>query len=80
VKQEGVASLWKGNMPTVVRAMAMNLGMLTSYDQAKAVVKPYMTEGWTNFSSSMIAGFFGSAAALPVCPYLNRFLDTPMNA
>jgi solute carrier family 25 oxoglutarate transporter 11 len=65
-KQEGVLGLWKGATPTVVRAMMMNLGMLTSYDLAKASVKPYMSEGWTNFTSSMIAGFFGSAFALPV--------------
>jgi len=28
-------NLWKGAIPTVFRAMAMNLGMLAPYDQAK---------------------------------------------
>ena len=31
---EGVLSLWKGAGPTVVRAMALNMGMLASYDQS----------------------------------------------
>ena len=35
VKEEGVPGLWKGCAPTVVRAMSLNLGMLTSYDESK---------------------------------------------
>lgn len=31
---EGVLALWKGCGPTVVRAMALNMGMLASYDQS----------------------------------------------
>lgn len=31
---EGVLALWKGAGPTVVRAMALNMGMLASYDQS----------------------------------------------
>ncbi|CAH1435883.1 unnamed protein product [Lactuca virosa] len=31
---EGVLALWKGVGPTVVRAMALNMGMLASYDQS----------------------------------------------
>ena len=34
VADEGVLSLWKGAGPTVVRAMALNMGMLASYDQS----------------------------------------------
>lgn len=30
---EGVSAMWKGAGPTVVRAMALNMGMLASYDQ-----------------------------------------------
>lgn len=33
VGDEGVLALWKGAGPTVVRAMALNMGMLASYDQ-----------------------------------------------
>lgn len=32
IKEEGVYTLWRGSYPTVVRAMAMNMGMLTTYD------------------------------------------------
>ncbi|MFS7901388.1 putative mitochondrial carrier domain superfamily [Helianthus anomalus] len=31
---EGVLALWKGAGPTVVRAIALNMGMLASYDQS----------------------------------------------
>lgn len=31
---EGVLALWKGAGPTVVRAMALNMGMLASYEQS----------------------------------------------
>ncbi|KAK6925772.1 Mitochondrial substrate/solute carrier [Dillenia turbinata] len=34
VAEEGVLALWKGAGPTVVRAMALNMGMLASYDQS----------------------------------------------
>lgn len=32
-REEGVARLWRGAAPTVLRAMAMNFGMMASYDQ-----------------------------------------------
>lgn len=32
---EGVSALWKGAGPTVVRAMALNMGMLASYEQSQ---------------------------------------------
>lgn len=31
---EGVLALWKGAGPTVIRAMALNMGVLASYDQS----------------------------------------------
>jgi hypothetical protein len=33
VREEGVAGLFRGAGPTVVRAMALNMGMLASNDQ-----------------------------------------------
>jgi solute carrier family 25 oxoglutarate transporter 11 len=33
--EEGVRNLWKGGGPTVVRAMALNLGMFTTYEESK---------------------------------------------
>lgn len=34
VADEGILALWKGAGPTVVQAMALNMGMLASYDQS----------------------------------------------
>lgn len=39
VADEGVLALWKGAGPTVVRAMALNMGMLASYDQSVEVFR-----------------------------------------
>lgn len=34
VQQEGVAGLWRGSLPAIQRAALVNLGELTTYDQA----------------------------------------------
>jgi solute carrier family 25 oxoglutarate transporter 11 len=66
IKEEGVKGMWAGNMPIVGRAMAMNVGMLTTYDQAKIYTNQQFGPGNTaNFGASMIAGFFAAAFSLP---------------
>lgn len=35
VREEGLLTLWRGCTPTVVRAMSINFGMLSSYDEIK---------------------------------------------
>jgi solute carrier family 25 oxoglutarate transporter 11 len=35
VKEEGVKTLWRGSVTNMVRAVAMNVGMLATYDEAK---------------------------------------------
>ena len=35
IGEEGVTSLWKGAVPTMMRASALNVSMLVSYDTAK---------------------------------------------
>jgi solute carrier family 25 oxoglutarate transporter 11 len=35
IKEEGTWALWRGSTPTVVRGMAMNLGMVTIWDIAR---------------------------------------------
>lgn len=68
VKEEGVAGLFKGSGPTVTRAMALNMGMLASNDQAKEWLEE---AGFTKdgqvvvLGGATIAGFCAAACSLP---------------
>jgi len=42
VKEEGVTALWRGAVPTVLRASALNVFMLVSYDGAKDIATKAM--------------------------------------
>ncbi|KAG9155690.1 hypothetical protein Leryth_003965 [Lithospermum erythrorhizon] len=59
---EGILALWKGAGPTVVRAMALNMGMLASYDQSVEFCKD--TLGFV-LGASSVSGFFAAACSLP---------------
>jgi len=64
--EEGVTSLWKGVGPTMVRAMALNLGMLGPYDQAKEMISKITGPSKVaNLGASAIAGFLASILSLP---------------
>ncbi|XP_021741216.1 mitochondrial dicarboxylate/tricarboxylate transporter DTC-like [Chenopodium quinoa] len=67
VSDEGVLSLWKGAGPTVVRAMALNMGMLASYDQSVEFFRDSvgLGEAATIVGASAVSGFFASACSLP---------------
>ena len=41
-REEGVLSWWSGCMPTVARAMVLNLFMLVTYDETKDLLKKHM--------------------------------------
>lgn len=66
-RSEGVAALWSGATPTVVRAMSLNLGQLAFFSEAKAQLKTNTT--WSaksqTLTASAIAGFFASFLSLP---------------
>ncbi len=63
---EGFTSLWKGASPTIVRAMALNLGMLAPYEECKQRLKPYWGTGYkTCIASSFVAGFLAAFMCLP---------------
>jgi solute carrier family 25 oxoglutarate transporter 11 len=65
-REEGVTSLWKGVGPTIVRAMALNLGMLGPYDQAKEMLTKVIGDSMvTNLSASACAGFLAAFLSLP---------------
>jgi solute carrier family 25 oxoglutarate transporter 11 len=66
-KNEGVAALWAGAAPTVVRAMALNFGQLAFFSEAKAQLKANtdLSTRTQTLSASAIAGFFASFFSLP---------------
>ncbi|KXJ89858.1 mitochondrial carrier domain-containing protein [Microdochium bolleyi] len=67
VKGEGVTALWSGAAPTVVRAMALNLGQLAFFSEAKVQLKQHTTlsSQTQTLTASAIAGFFASFLSLP---------------
>lgn len=68
VREEGVGGLFRGGGPTVVRAMALNMGMLASNDQAKEMIEAAGFEKGGRaavIGGASIAGFFASACSLP---------------
>ncbi|KAI0845810.1 mitochondrial carrier [Daldinia vernicosa] len=67
VKSEGVTALWAGATPTVVRAMALNLGQLACFSEAKAQLKKHtqLSPQSQTLTASAIAGFFASFLSLP---------------
>ncbi|GER41240.1 mitochondrial substrate carrier family protein [Striga asiatica] len=67
IADEGVLALWKGAGPTVVRAMALNMGMLASYDQSVEFFKDSLGfgEATTVVGASTVSGFFAAACSLP---------------
>lgn len=66
VRNEGVARLWAGASPTVVRAMALNFGQLAFFSEAKARLKNTgMSARTQTLTASAVAGFFASAMSLP---------------
>lgn len=66
VREEGALSLFKGAGPTMVRAMALNLGMLGPYDQAKEMMsKVFGASKLTNLGASACAGFLAAFLSLP---------------
>mmetsp|Transcript_33151 Transcript_33151/g.48602 ORF Transcript_33151/g.48602 Transcript_33151/m.48602 type:complete len:306 (+) Transcript_33151:72-989(+) len=71
-KEEGVAALYQGVAPNILRGMAMNVGQLACYDQAKEMVAGALGDPMTNgpqlstkLGSSAIAGFTAAGFSLP---------------
>lgn len=69
IKEEGFFSLWKGSTPTIIRALAINMMMLTSNDEIKerltawrGLKKPDQTSVLT---ASAVSGFLSSFVSLP---------------
>ena len=69
VAEEGVTSLWKGSVPTMSRAVALNTAMLVSYDTAKDAATAALGKDASpfkiQFGSSMIAAVATAVGSLP---------------
>lgn len=69
VKEEGFFSLWKGSTPTIIRALALNMMMLTSNDEIKERLTKLRglkkADQTSVFTASAISGFLSSFVSLP---------------
>jgi solute carrier family 25 oxoglutarate transporter 11 len=65
-REEGVARLWQGFEPTAFRAVAMNVGMMASFDQAKQAIRKVNGDNLgTTLSASAISASCASLTSLP---------------
>lgn len=66
-KSEGITAWWAGCYPTVVRAMALNFGMLAFFSEAKTQLqeRTQMNARNQTLAASGVAGFFASFFSLP---------------
>lgn len=66
-KAEGIAALWQGSNPTIIRAMATNFGQLAFFSESKARLakSTRLSERNRTFAASVVAGFFAAFFSLP---------------
>lgn len=66
-QEEGFFSLWKGGVPTMSRAMALNFGMFTTYEESKERLSKIMPGNkWGVFIlSGILAGSVAATFSLP---------------
>lgn len=68
--EEGISGLWAGGVPTMIRAMALNLAMFTTYEEAKERFSVAMPNNKS--LAWVLASFFaGGAAACASLPFDN---------
>ena len=79
-KDEGLKTLWRGSVPMICRAVAMNAGMLASYDQFKEMLLPYTGPGVANnMWSSAFTSFICSFTALPFDMMKTKLMNMHIN-
>lgn len=67
-KNEGINGLFKGLSPTVSRAVILNAVQLSSFEQAKELLKKYTgitTPTLLHFTASFISGFLSTVVSMP---------------
>lgn len=69
IREEGFFSMWRGSMPSVVRAMSINMGMLATYDQFNEAyfrwVGSERHSALAKVVSSVLSGAVASLVSLP---------------
>jgi len=67
LKEEGlVKGVFAGASPTIIRALALNVGMLVTYDPAKDYLNPILGKGTAaNLAAGAFSGVCASATSLP---------------
>lgn len=67
IVEEGPLSLWKGTIPSILKCMLINFGMLAPYYECKERLSKYIGMKKANYLlSAAIAGFGASIITLPV--------------
>ena len=68
-REEGVRGLWRGSVPTIARASALNSSHLVSYNESKEIMMHTLNETKETMSirliSSAIAGIAVAIFSLP---------------
>ena len=68
VKEEGVLSLWRGSLPTVTRAVSLNIAMMVTYDTFKDKLSKHYGKGHdfkVQVIASMLSAIGTSVISLP---------------
>eukprot|EP00177_Eucheuma_denticulatum_P001730 GFKZ01003101.1.p1 GENE.GFKZ01003101.1~~GFKZ01003101.1.p1 ORF type:complete len:348 (+),score=34.38 GFKZ01003101.1:134-1045(+) len=68
-REEGLGTLWRGTMPTVGRAMVLNVAQLATYDQAKEMILETGVVGdniGAHAMASTCSGFIATAVSIPL--------------
>lgn len=55
IREEGVTSLWRGAVPTMSRAISLNVAMMVSYEEAKERISAYTGQPGSSMKIQLIA-------------------------
>jgi solute carrier family 25 protein 14/30 len=82
MKQDGIAGLYRGVVPTTQRAMILTASQLPSYDHTKTwlLSRGYNEGIATHVISSIVAGFVCATATSPVDLIKSRYMNQPFDA
>lgn len=68
VAEEGVTALWKGAVPTMTRAVSLNIAMMVSYDTAREKLEAKLGKDrkyTVSMSASMVSAVCTAVFSLP---------------